>query len=169
MPIFDQGYQHWQGQLTGRTWRWLAIVRHGVRVQKNNRILRLLMLLAWLPALILVAVMAIWGLVEQKNSGAIAIAALLLPEDMVRDPQAFRSTIWTLAYWYFFKTEMFFIMLLVVMAGPGLISRDLRFNALPLYLSRPLTRFDYFLGKLGVIAMLVGAIAVVPAVLAYVI
>ena len=48
-------------------------------------------------------------------------------------------------------------MLLVVLAGPNLISRDLRFNALPLYFSRPLTRLDYFLGKLGVIAALVAA------------
>ena len=46
---------------------------------------------------------------------------------------------------------MYCIMLLVVVAGPGLISRDLRFNALPLYFSRPLTRLDYFVGKLGVI------------------
>jgi ABC-2 type transport system permease protein len=58
-------------------------------------------------------------------------------------------------------------MLLVVIAGPNLISRDLRFNALPLYFSRPLTRLDYFLGKLGVIAALVAAVAVAPAVVAY--
>ena len=58
-------------------------------------------------------------------------------------------------------------MLLVVIAGPNLISRDLRFNALPLYFSRPLTRLDYFLGKLGVIATLVAAVAIAPAVAAY--
>ena len=166
MPIFDQGYQHWQGHLSGQGWRWLAIVRHGVRVQMRNRIVRLLLLVAWLPALGLVAAVAIWGMVEQKNPGATALAALFMPE-LVQDPQAHRSAFWTLAYSQFFKVEMQFIMLLVVIAGPGLISRDLRFNALPLYLSRPLTRFDYFLGKLGVIATLVGAIAVVPAAIAY--
>ena len=32
MPIFDQGYQHWQGTLSGHAWRWLTITRHGVRV-----------------------------------------------------------------------------------------------------------------------------------------
>ena len=32
MPIFDQGYQHWSGELSGHAWRWLAITRHGVRV-----------------------------------------------------------------------------------------------------------------------------------------
>jgi hypothetical protein len=31
MPIFDQGYQHWSGALSGHAWRWLVITRHGVR------------------------------------------------------------------------------------------------------------------------------------------
>ena len=31
MPIFDQGYQHWNGTLSGHAWRWLAITRQGVR------------------------------------------------------------------------------------------------------------------------------------------
>jgi len=57
----------------------------------------------------------------------------------------------------------------VAIAGPGLISRDLRFNALPLYLARPMTRLDYFLGKLGVIGALVASVAVGPAVFAYIV
>jgi ABC-2 type transport system permease protein len=43
----------------------------------------------------------------------------------------------------------------------------LRFNALPLYFSRPLRRIDYFLGKLGVIGAFIGMVMVVPAVIAY--
>jgi hypothetical protein len=167
MPIFDQGYQHWKGPLSGHAWRWLAIVRQGVRVQRRNVILRLLLLLAWAPALALVAVVAVWGLVEQQSEGTLALVRNLLPADILLDPRAYRGAVWTVAYSFFFKTEMFFIMLLVVAAGPGLISRDLRFNALPLYFARPLTRLDYLLGKLGVIAVLVAAVAVVPAVVAY--
>jgi ABC-2 type transport system permease protein len=167
MPIFDQGYQHWQGPLSGHAWRWLAIAQHGVRVQTKNRILRLLLLFAWLPALLLVTVVALWGLVEQKNESIVALARNLLPPEVVRDPVAYRAMVWTLVYSFFFQIEMFFIMLLVIFAGPGLISRDLRFNALPLYFARPLTRLDYFLGKLGVIGALVAAVAVGPAVVAY--
>ncbi len=47
MPIFDQGYQHWTGELTGHAWRWLAITRHGVRVGMKNRLLATR--LAWSP------------------------------------------------------------------------------------------------------------------------
>jgi ABC-2 type transport system permease protein len=169
MPIFDQGYQHWKGPLTGHAWRWLAIARQGVRVQMQNRILRLLLLFAWLPALALVIAVAIWGLVEQQSEGVLGLVRNMLPAEMLLEPRAYRAAAWTLAYSFFFKVEMFFIMLLVVTAGPSLISADLRFNALPLYFARPLTRLDYFLGKLGVIAALVAAVAVGPAVFAYLI
>jgi ABC-2 type transport system permease protein len=167
MPIFDQGYQHWKGPLTGHAWRWRAITQEGVRVQLHNRVLKLLLFVAWLPALALVAFVALWGLVEQGGEGVIGLVRRFLPAEILLDPRAYRAAMWTLAYSYFFKAEMILIMLLVVAAGPSLISADLRFNALPLYFSRPLTRWDYFIGKLGVIAALVGAVAVVPAVFAY--
>ena len=82
-------------------------------------------------------------------------------------PKAFRPAIWTLAYDFFFRIQTFFAMILVAIVGPDLISQDLRFNAMPLYLSRPLRRIDYFLGKLGVIAFFLGAVAILPAIAAY--
>src|SRR6516225_3045821 len=169
MPIFDQGYQHWKGPLAGHAWRWLAIARQGVRVQVRGWIVRILLVLAWLPAVGLVGAVVLWGLVEQRSQSVLGFVANILPADVLLDPRAYRGSIWTFAYSWFFKIEMFFIMLLVVAAGPGLISRDLRFNALPLYFSRPLTRLDYFLGKLGVIGALVAAVAVGPALFAYII
>jgi ABC-2 type transport system permease protein len=168
MPIFDQGYQHWKGPLSGHWWRWLTIARHGVRVQRNNRLLRLLLLLAWLPALGLVGAMVVWGLVERKSEGVLALLSKL-PPDLLHNPHAYRATVWTLAYSLFFKVELYVIMLLVTIAGPGLISQDLRFNALPLYFARPLSRLDYFLGKLGVIGALVASVAVGPALFAYIV
>ncbi|MHB1038327.1 MAG: hypothetical protein ACYC35_28165 [Pirellulales bacterium] len=167
MPIFDQGYQRWKGPLSGRGWRWVAIAKHGLRVQLKGWIVRSLLLLAWVPALALVVVLALWGMFEQGAESVMAIVKPMLPPNIAADPHAYRQAIWTIAYSTFFKSEIFFIMLLVVIAGPNLISRDLRFNALPLYFSRPLTRRDYFLGKLGVIAALVAAVAVVPAITAY--
>jgi ABC-2 type transport system permease protein len=167
MPIIDQGYQHWQGRLSGHHWQWLAIARQGVRGQLAVRRVRLLLLGAWMPALTLVTALALWGLFEQGAESVLRWLQPLLPPDVSADPHAYRLAVWTIAYSVFFKVETFFLMVLVLVAGPNLISRDLRFNALPLYLSRPLTRFDYFLGKLGVLAALVAAVTVAPAVVAY--
>ncbi len=170
MPIFDQGYQHWQGQLSGHTWRWLTITRQGVRAQLRNRLPWIVLILAWIPALALAAVLVFWGLFEQQSSLITPLLAFVrnLPPEIQSGPRNFRVTIWTIAYQYFFQIEMFFAMILVLLVGPNLISQDLRFNAIPLYFSRPLRRFDYFVGKLGVIGVYLAAVAIVPALLAYV-
>ena len=168
MPIFDQGYQHWRGPLSGHAWRWLTIARQGVRVQMKNRLLRLLIILTWMPAVALVAAVVLWGLVEQQRADWLSKILAMFAPDIPADPHAYRTVVWTLAYSFFFKVQIFFIMLVVALAGPGLISQDLRFNALPMYFARPLTRLDYFVGKLGVIGTLVAWVAVGPAVFAYV-
>jgi ABC-2 type transport system permease protein len=58
-------------------------------------------------------------------------------------------------------------MILILLVGPNLISQDLRFNALPLYFSRPLRRIDYFLGKLGIIATFLAMVVILPSLVAY--
>jgi ABC-2 type transport system permease protein len=170
VPIFDQGYQHWSGQLAGHAWRWLAITRHGVRVGRSNRILRVFLLLAWLPAIALAFMLCVWGLLERKSdivAPIIPFLAFLQPE-MIADPRLYRLEIWTLCYHYFLMIEMWLSMILILIVGPSLISQDLRFNALPLYFSRPLRRIDYFLGKLGIIVAFLGMVIIVPSIIAYV-
>ena len=171
MPIFDQGYQHWQGKLSGHALRWLAIARQGVRAQMKNRWARMITLFALVPALVLAGFLILWGLIEQKSNlvaGLLPLFQDILPPEALGGPKAYRITIWTIAYQYFFNIQMTFAMILVLLVGPGLISQDLRFNAIPLYFSRPLRRFDYFLGKLAVIGFFLGMVAVVPVLIAYV-
>jgi ABC-2 type transport system permease protein len=171
MPIFDQGYQHWSGELTGHGWRWLAITRHGVRIGMKNRVLRIALLIAWLPAVVLAFFLCVWGLIEQKSALVQPLVPLIggiVGEDIVADAKAHRVEVWTLAYDYFLMTEVRLSMIVILLVGPGLISRDLRFNALPLYFSRPLRRIDYFAGKLGVVVYFLGLVLVVPSVIAYI-
>jgi ABC-type transport system involved in multi-copper enzyme maturation permease subunit len=168
MPIFDQGYQHWKGPLSGHAWRWLAVARQGVRAQLRSRIVRLLLLVAWIPALALIVALSLWGLLEQRVETVLGFLASMFPATVIAEPRNYRSAVWTIAYVYFFKAELICSLFLVLTVGPNLISRDLRFNALPLYFSRPLRRSDYFLGKLGVIGYFLAATVVVPAVAAYV-
>jgi ABC-2 type transport system permease protein len=171
MPIFDQGYQHWSGDLTGHRWRWLAITRHGVRIGMKNRLLRIALLIAWLPAVVLAFFLCVWGLLEQKSDLVQPLVPFLtgiLGPDIVDNAKSFRVEVWTLAYDYFLLTELRLSMIVILLVGPGLISRDLRFNALPLYFSRPLRRIDYLVGKLGVVVVFLGLVLVVPSVIAYV-
>jgi ABC-2 type transport system permease protein len=169
MPIFDQGYQHWQGHLSGHGLRWLAVTRQGVRQQFRRRRTKGLVFIAFVPALGLAAVLIFWGLLEQGSDliKPFNFVTSNLPEQVTAGPKAYRAAVWTLAFNFFFYVESFFAMLLVLTVGPDLVSQDLRFNAMPLYFSRPIRRIDYFLGKLGVIGFFLSAVSVAPAVLAY--
>jgi ABC-2 type transport system permease protein len=176
MPIFDQGYQHWTGALSGHAWRWLPIARRGVQAGSSGRLLRYALYLAWLPALLLVAVLCVWGLLERGSDLITAYApqieAILKglgfrDPAILTDPRQYRLEFWTLSYSYFMWAELGFSMVLILLVGPNLISQDLRYNALPLYFSRPLWRIDYFLGKLGVIMAFLVMVIVIPPLVAY--
>src|SRR5689334_12553114 len=99
MPIFDQGYQHWSGTLSGHTWRWLVIARHGVRGGMKNYLLRILVLFTWVPAVVLAFALCVWGLIEQKSplleSGFLATIVSTMPPEMVSNPLHFRVAFWT--------------------------------------------------------------------------
>jgi ABC-2 type transport system permease protein len=56
---------------------------------------------------------------------------------------------------------------LTALAGPGLIAPDLANNALPLYFSRPLTRWSYALARLTVIIGMLSVVTWVPGLLLF--
>ena len=56
-----------------------------------------------------------------------------------------------------------------VFGGAGLIASDLRTGAILVYLSRPLTRRDYVMGKLGVLLALNLSVTLAPGLLLYLI
>jgi ABC-2 type transport system permease protein len=150
--------------------RFLVITRRGVRTQWGKKTTHWAVVVALLPALLLVVFLIFWGLLEQKSEFLAPLLLLMrgLPEELRNGPRKFRIPVWTLAFNTFLQIQTFFSMILVVIVGPDLISQDLRFGALPLYFSRPLRRLDYFLGKLGVIGFYLLAVTVLPIVLAYV-
>jgi hypothetical protein len=61
-----------------------------------------------------------------------------------------------------------FIVLLVAVSAPELVSRDLRHHTLPLYFSRPLRRIDYPLAKLLALITAVLMVTMLPVLITYV-
>jgi len=170
VPIFDQGYQHWNGTLSGHGWRWLAIARRGVQNGMRMRGMRIFLFSAWMPALALSAFLCFWGLLERQSAMIkpfLQVLSFMTPA-VLKEPKLYRVEIWTVAYDIFLWIELWYSMVIILLIGPNLISQDLRFNALPLYFSRPLRRIDYFLGKLGVIVGFIALVMVFPAIVAWV-
>jgi ABC-2 type transport system permease protein len=67
----------------------------------------------------------------------------------------------------FMYVQAVFAIFLAALAGPGLIAPDLANNALPLYLSRPLTRWKYALARLIVIVGMLSVVTWVPGLLLF--
>jgi ABC-2 type transport system permease protein len=62
----------------------------------------------------------------------------------------------------FMYVQASFAVFLAALAGPGLIAPDLANNALPLYFSRPLTRWSYALARLMVLVGMLSIITWIP-------
>jgi ABC-type transport system involved in multi-copper enzyme maturation permease subunit len=68
-------------------------------------------------------------------------------------PQTFRD---------FLTRQQFFVFIITIVLG-GLIADDRRANALQLYLSKPITRVEYILGKAAPLLILILSVTLVPA------
>jgi ABC-2 type transport system permease protein len=67
----------------------------------------------------------------------------------------------------FMYVQAGFAVFLAALAGPGLIAPDLANNALPLYFSRPLTRWSYGLARLTVLVGMLSIVTWIPGVLLF--
>lgn len=67
----------------------------------------------------------------------------------------------------FMYVQAVFAVFLAALAGPGLIAPDLANNALPLYLSRPLTRWSYGLARLTVLVGMLSIVTWIPGLLLF--
>ena len=65
----------------------------------------------------------------------------------------------------FFQRQEFFVFVMTIYAGAGLIANDRRANALQIYLSKPLMRAEYIAGKAAVLFTFIMLVTFLPAVL----
>lgn len=169
MPIHDKGYRHWEGKTSGRLARSLTIARCGVSLALKKRGLVALVLLGVTPAVVL----ALLIYQASKAQDFITLAARIVhniddwKELLGRAPTV--AVIWQVIFSKFFIWQLVSVAIVVTYVGPELISQDLRVRALQLYYSRPLTRIDYILGKLMIVAVFTAMLTLVPATLLYVV
>jgi ABC-2 type transport system permease protein len=146
MPIYDQGYRRREGRRPLRSIRFWPVTREALRLILARRAFLALLAVAWLP--FVVRVIQIYIVTQVPEAGRV------LPVD-------------GRMFGEFLNQQIGFVVLLTIFGGAGLIANDLRTGAILVYLSRPLTRRDYVLGKLSVLLLLNLAVTVVPGLLLY--
>jgi ABC-type transport system involved in multi-copper enzyme maturation permease subunit len=72
------------------------------------------------------------------------------------------------SYRTFFVYQIFIVTIVLALAGSVVIGNDLRFGSLPFYLSKPLSRWHYLLGKGLAVAVFINLMTTLPALALYV-
>ncbi|MFQ5701166.1 MAG: ABC transporter permease [Acidobacteriota bacterium] len=145
MPIYDQSYRPYHGDLEPHTFRWWTIGKAGLRHYLTRRLFLIFLFIASIPAI--VCGVLIWLSHQPAMQGFTPI-----------DAGFFRN---------YLAWQGPFLMLVCIWPGGLLISRDLQTNAIQLYLARPLTRLDYVLGKFAILAGIGALLMPVPALLLF--
>ena len=143
MPIHDQSYRRYRGGKAMPGQAWTVIARAGIMNMVRKRAFLGLLIFAWLP--FLVRAVQIYVTANYPQVAMFAPTA-----------QTFRE---------FLEQQDFFVFVMTIYVGAGLIANDRRANALQIYLSKPLMRTEYIAGKAAVLFAFLIFVTLVPALL----
>jgi len=143
VPIHDQGYRRYGGDKIASGRAWLVIAGAGIRTFMTRRAFLGLLLASWMPFF-------------ARALQVYASANLPQASFLTLTPETFRQ---------FLEQQGIFVFFITVYVGSGLIANDRRANALQIYLSKPLTRTEYVLGKLAVLMTFLLLVTWIPGLL----
>jgi ABC-2 type transport system permease protein len=143
MPIHDQGYRRYAGTRMPRGQTWSVITKAGLRTFFGRRTFIGLLVFSWLPFVV--------RTVQFYAAANFPQMAMIAPT-----PETFRQ---------FLDQQSVFVFFVSVYVGAGLIADDRRANALQIYLSKPLTRAEYVLGKMAILMTFLLMVTWLPAAL----
>jgi len=153
MAVYEHTYKQYLGKLTPEWSRFLVIPRHAFRDVFKSKLFTAFFVICFLPLLVEAILIYL-----HHNVSALAILRVNVRELIPIDASFFQ-------FWVNFQAWPAYLVMLLV--GPPLVSRDLRNNALPLYLCRPFSRTEYVLGKMSVLLILLSVITWVPQMLLF--
>ena len=149
MAVYKRTYKAYAGVTTPEWSRFLVLSRFSFATLFDSRLFTAFTVICFVPFLIGFAFIYI----------SHSLTAQLVLGISARNPVPIDGA-WFLAY---LAVQCWLGFFLTAWCAPGLISQDLANNALPLYLSRPLSRPEYLLGKITVLATLLSCVTWLPA------
>jgi len=150
VAVYDQSYRPYAGSWTNPRWRFLVLPRYALREVFRSRIFT-----AFFATCFFLPIGAAVLIYLHHNLSALA-ALQINVADLIRIDRHFFAGLMAL------QSFMPFGVLLAVIVGPGLVSKDLANGAMPLYLSRPFSKVEYVVGKMTILVLLLSVITWVP-------
>jgi ABC-2 type transport system permease protein len=153
MAVYKRTYKAYRGALTPAWSRFTVLSRYGFSTLFQSRPFTAYTVLCFLPFLIGLAFIYV------VNNASVQT---LLNVQFGRTPLI--NNTWFLAFLTF---EAFMSFVLTAWGAPGTISKDFSNHGVQLYLSRPLSRVEYLIGKVSVIAALLSCTTWIPALILF--
>src|SRR5215467_229606 len=156
MAVYEHTYKPYEGKLTPAWSRFLVLPRYAYQDLFKYKLFTALFVLCYVCPLVYTVLIYL-----RHNVSALAAFGTDALEIARRIP------IGGGFFFFFVNFQTSLAFLLTVIIGPVLISRDLANNALPLYLCRPFSRFEYIAGEISVLLILLSMITWVPGLLLF--
>ncbi|MBK1877738.1 ABC transporter permease subunit [Pelagicoccus mobilis] len=171
-------YRRWEGEGVGVWARRLSIARYGLKLCLSGKIIKIFLVLAGAQALILSGVFFFYGQLVAPESAlldwlerlggeqvrtmfsALTSWALLYPEICV-------DGIYRIMFYLLSFSGPFLSMIIVALFVHRLIANDLASNAIVIYNSKALTRWDYLIGKFTIVSSILSVVWIFPVVVSW--
>ena len=149
MAVYKRTYRGYSGALTPTWSRFLILFRYSRRSLFRTKFLSTLFVVCFFFPLL-----CLFGIYANDHISALLPGRQLSGKLLKIDGSFFLL---------FLTVQSAFAFVLTALHGPGLVSPDLANGALTLYLCRPISRLEYVMGKLSVLAITLSWITWVPA------
>ena len=144
MPLYDLSYRRFEGPRSSRFRRSLALARSAASLLLRRRSFLLLLAVCWIPAVV-------------------RAAQIYVARQFPEAPEFFTITPDTWRDFLGQQVRFLPVVLVSLATGASAIASDFASGAFTVYLSKPISRFDYFLGKAIPVAGAVCAVTLAPA------
>ncbi|MFC2158803.1 ABC transporter permease [Acidobacteriota bacterium] len=156
MSIKEKGYTHWDGELKPGRFPWKPITRYGIKLTFQKKFFKLFYFITLIPAVVYLAGVYVS---ERLEDFQFMFEGDNLPLNV--NPAYFKSYLTG-------DFILFMIVMILVFAGAGLISDDLKHNSLQLYFSRPIKKRDFFIGKSAVLIFYLLLVTLIPGLIIFI-
>ncbi len=160
-PIADLTYRNYDGPLHSRVVRWWTIAIYMFRLYTKPLLFKVIASLAVVPYLFIIAILWFQGQVLGANNGKPITGFLSGYMDNTIGQK------YAIQFYNALGYQLLYLVILTLIAGSGSIASDNRNNALLIYLSKPITKFDYLAGKWVGLFLSLFMVAFGPALLLY--
>jgi ABC-2 type transport system permease protein len=150
MPVYDRRYRGYTGERTESRFLFWTVARFAFQDLFKSRFALVLMVASCLPPLFFGGMIYLANNLDMLTAFGWKVAGEGVDTSWIAIDEE--------PFFWFLVWQSTFSFFLASFIGPTLVAPDLAHNALPLYLSRPLRRSDYILGKLAVLLLPLSAV-----------